>query len=121
MPFPVDQSFIEAAERQLGRTLPRNLRKRLLRDNGGEVEAADDDWNLHPVFDTTDRRRIKRTANHIIRETELARQWRGFPPDAIAIAENGTGDRLIVRRDSDEIEIWYHETGETEPVSVKWE
>ncbi len=120
MAFPVEVALIHEAERQLGRKLPMDLRVRLHRDNGGDVRAAEDDWRLFPVFDPTDRRRMTRTANHIVRETQTARASGWFPEGAIAIAENGGGDYLIIRSGSEEVEFWDHETGETEPVEVHW-
>jgi hypothetical protein len=120
MPLPVEVALIHEAERQLGRTLPMDLRVRLHRENGGGVRAAGDGWRLFPVFDTGDRRRIARTANHIVRETRSVRERAGFPEGAVAIAENGGGDLLILRAGSDEVEFWDHETGETEPVEVDW-
>ena len=121
MPFPVEVSLIHEAERQLGRTLPMDLRVRLHRENGGGIRAVGDVWQLFPVFDPSDRKRITRTANHIVRETRWARECAGFPADAIAIADNGGGDFLIVQPGSDDIQFWDHETGETEPVEVDWE
>lgn len=121
MPFPVEVSLIQEAERQLGRKLPMDLRVRLHRENGGGIQAAGDVWQLFPVFDPSDRKRITRTANHIVRETQSARRWSGFPEDAIAIAANGGGDFLIINAGSDEIEFWDHETGQSEPVEVDWE
>jgi hypothetical protein len=120
MGFPVDESRVLEAEKQLGRGLPSGLRSRLLRDNGGEVETEDDDWSLHPVWDPTDRKRMGRTANHIVRETQQAREWRGFPEGAVSVATNGTGDHLVVRPGSEEIELWDHETCECTPVSIDW-
>ena len=80
MPFPVDVSLIQEAERQLGRKLPPDHRVRLHRLNGGNIQAVGDYWNLFPVWDSTDRRRMTRTANHIVRETKAARKERqGFP------------------------------------------
>lgn len=121
MPFPVEVSLIHEAEHQLGRKLPMDLRVRLHRENGGGIRAAGDVWQLFPVFDPGDRRRIARTANHIVRETQSARKRAGFPEDAIAIAANGGGDFLIVQAGSDQIECWDHETDQTEPVEVDWE
>jgi hypothetical protein len=43
-----------------------------------------------------------------------------FDEDAVAIAENGGGDYLIVRAGSDLVEFRDHETGESEPVDVAW-
>ena len=96
MAFPVDRRFIERAEQQLGRALPETFVQRLLGDNGGEVEAAGETWQLHPVFDDSDRKRMGRTANHLVRETAVVRGWSGFPAEAIAIGANGSGDRLVL-------------------------
>lgn len=120
MAFPVDEAAISAAEKQLGRSLPADHRERLMRDNGGEVRTLDDIWTLHPVFDESDRKRIARTANHILRETAAAKDWWGFPEDAVAIAANGTGDLLVLLPDYDRVHRWDHETGTAEPVEVLW-
>ncbi len=121
MPFPVEVSLIQEAERQLGRKLPMDLRVRLQRANGGKIRAAGDVWRLFPVFDTSDRGRITRTANHVVRETQAALGWAWFPDDAIAIAEKGGGDLLIIRAGSDQVEFWDQKTGQTKPVEVDWE
>jgi hypothetical protein len=102
-----------------------------MRDNGGEITAmpireehpADFDpyWDLHPVWDDSDRRRAVRTVSHIVRETAEARAWPDFPDGAIPVASNGTADRLIVLSDSNEILYWNHEDGSTLPVRVWWE
>jgi hypothetical protein len=94
MPFPLDSKFVDETERKLGVTFPSMFRGRMLKDNGGSVQAGDDDWQLFPFFDDTDRKRVGRTANDIVRETTRAREWPNFPPGAVAIASNGTGDLL---------------------------
>lgn len=121
MAFPVDEQRISVAEGELGRTLPIPLKQRLLRENGGEISIDDRDWALYPVFDPTDRRRAIRSVNHIVLETAQWRGWHGFPSGAIAIAEDGSGNALIVQQGSDEIEIWDHETGEVEAVAIDWQ
>ena len=121
MAFPTQLSCIERAEAELGRQLPQPLRERLLRENGGELSAEDDDWQLHPVWDDRDRRTMGRTANHIVRETASARQWAGFPVGAVSVADNGSGDRLILRPGSTDIELWDHETRECRSVTLNWE
>jgi hypothetical protein len=120
MPFPAVVALIHEAERQLGRKLPMDLRVRLHRKNGGEVRALGDMWRLFPVFDASDRRRIALTAKHIVSETQVARERAGFLEGAVAIAEYGGGNLLIVRAGSDEVEFWDHETAESEPVVVDW-
>lgn len=120
MAFPTTIENIERAELALGRALPAVLRQRLLRNNGGEIEALDAGWELHPVFDDSTRRTTARTTSHIIHETEFARGWAGFPEGAIAVAADGSGDRLILRAGSDAIELWSHETGEVSAVEIDW-
>ena len=125
MPFPVDEAHLQTAERELGRTFPEPLRTRLLRRNGGEIYEADDPdedcvWWLHPVFDTSSHERIRRTANHVVRETQSAREWSGFPPEAIAIGEDGNGNHLVLLPGSDEIYRWDHEEGTCVPVTLRY-
>jgi hypothetical protein len=118
----LEEERVSRAERELERRLPAELQDRLRRDNGGEITAVlaaqqqqmgfDPYWELHPVFDDSDRRRAARSASHIVHETAEARTWRDFPEGAIAVASNGTGDRLIVLPESDEIVYWNHEDGQ---------
>ena len=97
------------------------------RNNGGELSTDNDDWQLYPFFDTSDRERISRTSNDIARETTTARQWRGFPADAIAIAGNGSGDHLIFLPvpGSTTLQpqpfIWLHETAELQPTDISFD
>ena len=124
MPFPVDGKFVDEAEQKLGITFPSMFRGRMMKDNGGSVEAGGDEWQLFPFFDNSDRKRIARTANHIVRETTQAREWPGFPPGAVAIASNGTGDLLVFLPKADapgqlapEVHRWSHEGGDVEQVA----
>ena len=127
MAFPTTEEHLRRAEHELGLTLPLPHRARLLLENGGEVDAADDTWELFPVQDTTDRKRLSRTANNIVQETAQARGWPLFPADAVAIAANGTGDYLILRPVhglsgvlDDTVFIWDHELGTASPVDITW-
>ena len=136
MPFPVDPRYVQEAQQKLGTTFPPRFTEKMLRDNGGEVEAADDTWQLYPVLDRTNRKRIARTCNDIVRETVQMRQWPAFPPGAVAIAGNGTADQLILLPDPPEMPerperpepgagarlqpavfLWDHETGELEKIA----
>lgn len=121
MPFDLAESFILAAERQLGASLPTSYKTAMARSNGGEVEAADDVWQLHPIADTSDRKRLARTANHIIGETSVLQSWAGFPAGALAIGANGSGDRLVFLRGATSfgpaVHLWSHETGQTEQLA----
>ena len=123
MAFPGSEDLVAAAEARLGRRLPEPHRRRLIRQNGGDVEAAREDWTLYPVWDDTDRRTVARTSNHIIRENEgLRRESAGLMPSGfVAIAENGAGDLLVVGPEADEILHLDHETGLLTEVAVRWE
>ena len=123
MPFPVDSVFIDRAAEKLGIRLPLSYIAHMQRSNGGDVDAADDTWQLFPIYDDSDKKRIARTCNDTVRETKVAREWDGFPPNGVAIASNGTGDKLVfVPNDSGErlaevVYWWDHETGELTAVA----
>jgi hypothetical protein len=124
MPFPLEESHIAATETKLGVKFPSSYRQRMMRDNGGEVETGDDAWQLYPFLDNSDRKRLTRTCNDIVRETQNARGWDTFPADAIAIGANGSGDQLVLLKNSEnESELssivywWDHETGRTYEVA----
>ncbi len=119
MPFPIDENFILQTEQILGVTFPPNFRLKMMQSNGGEIETDEDVWELYPFFDNTDKVRLKRTCNDIVRETNQAREWENFPSLAVAIAGNGCGDQLIFLVDENDITKlgeslyqWQHETGE---------
>jgi hypothetical protein len=54
------------------------MRERLLRNNGGEIlvewDGDGEEWQLHPVFDDSDRETTRRSANHLVREQQSARE-----------------------------------------------
>ncbi len=119
MPFPVDIKYITATEQKLGVKFPPSYVTRMVKSNGGEVETPPDAWSLYPIFDTSDKKRLKRTCNDVVRETAAAKEWPDFPPDAVAIGANGCGDQLVLIPRADapdllgsEVYWWDHETGE---------
>jgi hypothetical protein len=116
MPFTLAERFIRAAEEKLGAPLPSSYREAMMTSNGGEVAAYNDIWNLHPILDTSDRKRLSRSSNDIVGETRVVRDWPGWPDDAVAIADNGTGDKLLFLREGGlyqpAVYVWLHETGE---------
>lgn len=125
MPFPVDERFIEEAERALGRRLPAAYRASLRASNGGEFVTDDDDWQLHPVWDRSDATRTKRTCNHIVAETEYARRSPGVPADAVVLGTNGGGDLLLLLPDRVDatsyaatLYRWDHETATLEELAA---
>lgn len=113
---PVEEQYVVAAEQHLGVTFPGSYRAWLLACNGGEVEVDGEWWDLHPVADASDPRRIGPTWDHVCRQTDLARLLGGFPAAAISIGEDGSGDRLVLMRPEPEMPlqlgIWQHASGE---------
>ena len=96
-------------------------------ENGGAVCGQPDVWMLYPIFDSSDKKRLKRTCNDVIRETQNAREWAGFPDDAVAIASNGGGDQLVLLRAkhatemlAEEVYWWDHETAELHLVASRF-
>jgi SMI1 / KNR4 family (SUKH-1) len=116
MPFDLAERFINVAEQKLGAPLPYSYRQAMMARNGGDVVAYDDVWNLHPILDTSNRRRLSRSCNDILRETRLMRDWPDWPENAVAIADNGTGDKLLFLREGrlyePEVYVWLHDTGD---------
>jgi hypothetical protein len=124
MPFPVEIQYIGACEQKLNVRLPAAFRTRYLVQNGGELTINDELWILHPVRDGSSRKRISRTSNDLVHETKIARGWRGFPPNAVALGSNGCGDSLVlIPRWEDPSELasmayrWDHETGNCESLA----
>jgi hypothetical protein len=127
MAFPTTETHVSAAERALGVKLPKEYRERLMASNGGELTTAGDDWQVYPVFDATNRKTAGRSAGHIVLENARAREWEGFPKGAIAIASNGTGDRLVLLplgttgKLDPQIHLWDHETRKCKPVALRYD
>ncbi len=125
MPFPVDLKWITQTEQKLGVRFPASFVTAMSRMNGGSVRTHVDVFELFPFLDASDRKRIQRTCGSIDRETMSARKgWHGFPPNAVAIGENGGGDLLILLPMPDQPDMlqhsvywWDHETGEVEQVA----
>ncbi len=118
MPFPIDEKYIIQSEEKLDAKFPHSFKEKMKIENGGEVETPPDVWNLYPFFDTSDKKRLKRTSNDIVRETKKAKEWKDFPESAIAIGSNGCGDQLIFLRTEESPQVlsasvywWDHETG----------
>ena len=113
---PVEERFIVDAERTLGVRFPAGYRSWLRRQNGGEVQIDEEWWDLHPVADASDPRRIGPTWDHVCRQTELSRLLGGFPADAVAIGDDGSGDLLVLKAREPgatlELAVWQHATAE---------
>jgi hypothetical protein len=127
MPFPVEPKYIQAAEQALGIQLPPRFKARLSAENGGEIllepDNEDSNFTLLPVFDTSDKKRLRRTCNHIAKETASAREsWHGFPAQAVLIGDNQYGDFLFLLPESPQqlgeaIFLWSSDGGELEQVA----
>ncbi len=115
MPWPVSETYIDACEQTLGCKLPESYREGMMALNGGTVVCAQDEWGLHPIWDKSDKKRLKRTAMDVARETKEQSRWTGWPSNAICIAGNGSGDVLVFLSANGvcqpEVLRWSHETG----------
>lgn len=119
MPFPIETSEIAKTEAKLGVTFPDGFKLAMAKNNGGEIKARGDSWQMVPFLDTSDKKRLVRTCNDIIRETKAAREWSGFPPAAFVIAQGDGGDLLVLlplqsdpARLDEPLYHWNHETSE---------
>lgn len=116
MPFNLSEEQLSQTEKELGAKLPHEYREAMKLSNGGEVTTQNDAWELYPIKDASDRKRLSRTCNHILSETESCKGFGNFPSDAVAIAGNGLGDQLVLIKESgrflDSVFLWFHETGE---------
>ena len=101
MPFPVDVKYIENTETELGVKFPESFRTKMMKSNGGGVEVSTDFFELHPFYDTSDKKRIKRTCNSILHETKTAREDYRLPENLIVIGNNGGGDVLVYKIEKD--------------------
>lgn len=114
MAFDLDESCVLAAEEKLGARLPARYRTAMMKHNGGSLAVGDEDWELLPILDTRDRRRLARTCNDILRETAAFAEWPGFPTSALAIATNGEGDCIVFLRAGTVFDpaplLWRHAT-----------
>jgi hypothetical protein len=109
--LPTNESCIAEAERNGHFRFPLWWKRALLSSNGFAVEANGENWDAFPVMDRSSRKHISRSANHVLQETAVFRDFRGFPTDAVAIAGNGSGDCLIFIEGEDDVYVWDHETG----------
>lgn len=86
----------------------------MLAENGGELQANGQEWAIYPIADTSDRKWLSRTSNHILKETLSCRGWKGFPDAALAIAANGAGDYFLLLKQGNyfgsAVYLWCHET-----------
>lgn len=89
MPFDLSEEQLVLTEQELGATLPREYREAMKLDNGGEASTQEDDWELYPIKDTSDRKRISRTCHHILYETNSCKGFGYFPENATPLRAMG--------------------------------
>lgn len=125
MAFDLDESCVLEAEEKLGARLPASYRAAMMKHNGGSLAAGDEDWELFPVLDTRDRRRLARTCNDILGGTGAFAEWAGFPASALAIATNGEGDCIVFLRAGTAFDpapfLWRHATRELARIAGDFE
>ena len=94
------------------------------KQNGGAISTDDDDWELHPIADSSDRKRLSRTLSSVVSETVAAREWPGFPKGAVAIANNGGGDLLVFLAKGEdlgtEVFCWRHDNHELDQIAANF-
>jgi len=117
MAFPVDEKYISKAENELGVIFPESFRNKMMKLNGGGVEVLSDYFELHPFYDESEKKRIKRTSNSIVHETKVSHTHYGLPENLVVIGNNGGGDVLVYKKESDgsikDMVYWFnHETEE---------
>ena len=122
MPFNLSEEQLAQTEKELGAKLPHEYREAMKLDNGGEASTEEDDWEIYPIKDTSDRKRLSRTCNHILSETESCKGFGNFPDEAITIASNGLGDQMVFIKESGRFQntvfLWLHETGELQELAT---
>ena len=115
MAFDLSEEQLQATEDEIGARFPESYRQQMMCSNGGRVDAESDCWNLIPLRDTSDRKRLSRTVNHVLVETKSFSGFQSWHENAFAIAENGTGDALVLLSDGVQIKpqvyYWCHEDG----------
>ena len=116
MPFDLDERYVQIAEQALGTSFPLTYRLAMMKSNGGTVAIGSGNWELYPIADDSNKKRLARTFNGVVPETERVRAWRRFPSGAVTLGSNGEGDQVVFLAGENglrpEVFIWRHETCE---------
>lgn len=104
----ISQAEIDKVEAQLSIKFPDKLKKAWLNYNVIELRGG---WFVFPIFDS---RNPRKTCSHIVYENRNG--WKELQPEnTIAIADNGTGNQLLLKIQggiSEEVVYhWNHESG----------
>jgi len=116
MAYPIPESEVIKTENTIGSRLPSAYRLSMMAENGKNFVITDEDeWELFPLKDTSDRKKLARTVYDILKETESAKNWPNFPENGLAVANNGMGDLMFFRQSEgaldDTVYAYWHETG----------
>ena len=96
--WPIRQEDIRAAERELGVCFPGSYAAGMQRANGGEVTFGGLVWTLCPFMDRSERKKLLRTSNDVVRETSRFRGIGWFPPTGVVIATVDSHCLFLSRR-----------------------
>ena len=99
MALDLKEEYILDVEEKLGAILPMTYKQIMKQNNGGTIYLDEDDWELFPIEDKLNKKRISRTCNHIVHETNIAKEWANFPTQSLAIASDGCGNLLILKQE----------------------
>lgn len=121
MPWPINIDAIRAAEKKLGIRFPANFIMGMKEHNGGNVRVLDDVWILQPFLDTSDKKRMARTSNDIVRETKSFREMEWFPQEGVVLASLDGNCLLLLPEEGsdqlrDEVFVWYMDGESVEAV-----
>lgn len=124
MGLPVDERFIVEMQYELDVVFPVMFLWAMKGENGGTTLFANQQWTIYPFPDKSDPEARKRTEANIFRHTLSARELDYFPPNGIAIGDNGRGDRLILlpadpygNQLGETIYVWLQKNGEIDVLS----
>jgi len=125
MAFDISEKYIAEAEKILHCSLPSSYKSIMRDNNGGTVEIDGEFWELFPIRDSSNKKRLARSCNDIITETNSYSKYTNFPENSLAIASDGSGNLLIFMRRSsnafcvfsEEVYILDHETGSITKIS----
>jgi len=124
MAFDISDNQIARTEAILRRKLPPVYRAILSNNNGGTAFTDEDQWDIHPIKDDSDRKRLSRSCDHVLAETQTAKAWKGFPSEALAVGDNGFGDVMFLLPSEldpsifgERLFVFWHETGTIEPLA----
>lgn len=95
--LPVAEQYLRQAEEKLGCRFPQAYVRRMTAANGGVIRLPGQRelWELYPIWDTSDKKRLKKTFNDVVRATEQLRISQGFPTGAVAIGSSLSGDAFF--------------------------